>query len=336
MAEGIYTYSHICLKSPIGSTPRHLFRRSTKRYIYLIVERNFPMPRPNRLTKAKPKILATLSGATEKVYSQASLANLFRMHRNSWNLPPSLNVQRFISFLMKEEMLQTHNFKSKTYGRRLIRYSWGEVPLLQLALSLGKRGYFCHRTAASFHGLAKPDKKTIYLNIEQSIKPSGEGSLTQEAIDRAFSGKQRQSKLIYKYNDNSVVMISGKNTARLGVVEMTIDRNDTVPVTNIERTLIDLTVRPAYGGGPSEVLKSYRNARGRISVDRLLNILKRLDYTYPYHQSIGFLMQRAGYAEEDYAKLRSLGLNHDFYLAHGIQAPQYSEEWRLFHPKDFT
>jgi hypothetical protein len=48
-----------------------------------------------------------------------------------------------------------------------------------------------HATAVMLHRLAKISPKTIYVNVEQSTKPSSEGSLTQDAIDRAFSGKQR-------------------------------------------------------------------------------------------------------------------------------------------------
>ena len=46
-------------------------------------------------------------------------------------------------------------------------------------------------------------------------------------------------------------------------------------------------------------------------------------------------MQKAGYPEKSYAKLRALGLSHDFYLAHGLQQPEYSNDWRLFCPKTF-
>jgi predicted transcriptional regulator of viral defense system len=185
------------------------------------------------------------------------------------------------------------------------------------------------------HGLAKLSPKTIYLNTEQSAKPSSEGSLTQDAIKRAFSGKQRQSQLIYNCNGASVIMVSGKNTNRLGVEEITGPASELLQVTNLERTLVDIVVRPAYAGGISQVLKAYRAAKDRVSVDQLLAILKKLDYVYPYHQPIGFLMQKTGYPEEGYAKLGALGLNHDFYLTHGMQQPEYSTTWRLFYPKGF-
>lgn len=45
-------------------------------------------------------------------------------------------------------------------------------------------------------------------------------------------------------------------------------------------------------------------------------------------------MPVAGHSEKNYAKLRELGFEHDFYLAHGISDPEYFKEWRLFCPRD--
>ena len=207
------------------------------------------------------------------------------------------------------------------------------LPLMRPALSLKARGYFCHATAVTLHGLAKATSKTIYLNVEQSAKPSYPGSLTQEGINLAFSRKQRQSNLTYAYPGISVTVIAGKNTNRLGVEQISGIASQSLSVTNIERTLIDIVVRPAYAGGIAQVLKVYRTAKDRMSVDRLLKTLKTLDYVYPYHQSIGFLMQKANYPEKSYAQLSAIGLNHDFYLAHDIKKPNYSKDWRLFYPK---
>ena len=93
-------------------------------------------------------------------------------------------------------------------------------------------------------------------------------------------------------------MISGKNTNRLGVEEIVGPNSERLQVTNLERTLIDIVVRPAYAAGIIEVIKAYRAAKDRMSVNKLLEILKKLDYVYPYHQAIGFLMQQAGYPQE--------------------------------------
>ena len=79
--------------------------------------------------------------------------------------------------------------RSKAYGQEITRSTWGNVSPYKLALSLKARAYFCHATAVTLHGLAKATSKTIYLNVEQSAKPSYPGSLTQEGIDLAFSRK---------------------------------------------------------------------------------------------------------------------------------------------------
>jgi hypothetical protein len=99
--------------------------------------------------------------------------------------------------------------------------------------------------------------------------------------------------------------------------------------------LIDIVVRPTYAGGVYQVQEAYRRALGKISVGTLLATLKALDYVYPYHQAIGFYMARAGFSTNDCDRLRRLGLDFDFFLAHDIRNSVYVPEWRLSVPKDF-
>jgi hypothetical protein len=40
-----------------------------------------------------------------------------------------------------------------------------------------------------------------------------------------------------------------------------------IPVTNLERTLIDITVRPDYAGGVQNVLDAFRIARAAFGAD---------------------------------------------------------------------
>jgi predicted transcriptional regulator of viral defense system len=78
-------------------------------------------------------------------------------------------------------------------------------------------------------------------------------------VNRAFANRQRETRLIYRFDDTEVAIVWGKNTGNLGVVEMQYG-GVKLRVTSIERTLIDIAVRPAYAGGPFQVLAAYRGA----------------------------------------------------------------------------
>jgi len=103
--------------------------------------------------------------------------------------------------------------------------------------------------------------------------------------------------------------------------------------TKLERTLVDVAVRPVYAGGVHKVLEAYRAARERISVNLLMATLKNLGHLYPYHQAIGFYLERAGYDERALDLARRPGLEFDFYLAHGMKDTEFSTDWRLTHPR---
>jgi hypothetical protein len=294
------------------------------------------MARPSRLTIAKSDIFALFDASTQKVYSPAQLAQILNEQRGFWRLTERTTVGPFIAFLEQQEKMKAVDFYAPTYKKTVTRYSWGNASTYELAQSIQPRGYLSHATAVALHGLTDLIPKVLYLNVEQSPKPAPRGSLTQRSIDLAFSRKQRQSNMIYKYDDDwSVTIINGKNTGALGVEELIGPSEEKLRATNLERTLIDIVVRPTYSGGIFQVLQAYRVAKDRVSTNRLLATLKKLDYVYPYHQAIGFLMDRAGYDEKRYSILHKIGLKHDFYLTHGLVDPKYSSKWRIFYPGSF-
>ena len=112
-------------------------------------------------------------------------------------------------------------------------------------------------------------------------------------------------------------------------------QRESLQVTDIARTLIDIVVRPAYAGGIVQVLEAYRGARGRVEASEIVRRLEALDYLYPYHQAIGFLMDRAGFSAAEFEKLRRLGTRFDFYLTYGMKQTTHDDKWRLYIPKGF-
>jgi hypothetical protein len=195
-----------------------------------------------------------------------------------------------------------------------------------------KDAFFSHASAMWIHGLSE-DHRNLFVNKEQSEKNTSSTPLSQEAIHRAFRNKQRRSKLFYKYEGNTITVLSGKHTGRNGVISATAPSGHKVDVTSLERTLIDITVRPGYAGDVPAVLAAFRFAKNRISVSKLTALLRRLSYIYPYYQSIGFYLKRAGYPASDQLLAKHGPIEFKFYLSHNLTDPDFDPDWGVFFPR---
>ena len=293
------------------------------------------MPRnPPRIQVAAPSITKFFDESDKRVYTEDELRAILNRNRPTWKLPDYIITRRFIGFLVDTGKLSVANVVSEHY-RSATRYIWGKASPFAVALSLRSSSYLSHGTAVFLHGLTDQIPTTLYINKEQSTKPRPTSPLTPESLARAFSGQQRRSMYTFSWDSWTIVLLSGKNTGRLEVGPIAADTGEAIDVTRLERTLIDITVRPAYAGGIYQVLEAYKAAKERISVNTLIATLKKLDYVYPYHQAIGFYMERAGYEESRTERLLQLGVSLDFYLVHGIKDRDYDSKWRLFFPKGF-
>ena len=293
------------------------------------------MPRkPPRIEIAGPAIFDFFDQSKKRVYTGEELRTVLYRNRAAWKLPDYIGIGKFVDFLVQTGKLVTREIVSEHY-RSATRFIWGQASPFAIALSLRASAYLSHGTAVFLHGLTDQIPKTIYVNKEQSVKPRSSSLLTSEALARAFSGQQRRSVYNFSYDEWTIVLLSGKNSGRLEVGPIAADTGEPIEVTRLERTLIDITVRPAYAGGVYQVLEAYKAAKDKLSVNTLMATLKKLDYVYPYHQAIGFYMERAGYEESRTERLLKLGTSLDFYLAHGIKDREYDSKWHLFYPKGF-
>lgn len=284
-----------------------------------------------------PQVVATetariIGQRKERVLDWSDLGTILRANRDRWSLPKRLSLKSFVAHLIEHSELQqvTLDFPNRSETR----FTWGELSIYPVLMTLHDAIYLSHYSALYIHQLTEQEPKSIYLNREQAAKKLPRALLAQDRIDMAFKNPVRKTNTVAVYRNQRIYLLNGKATGNLGVTHIPGSEGFTLRVTDLERTLIDIAVRPEYSGGVTEVVKAYRNARKAVSINRLVSFLMRMDFVYPYHQAIGFYLERAdSYSKSQISLLSELPMKHDFYLTHAMSQTEYSERWRIFYPK---
>jgi predicted transcriptional regulator of viral defense system len=292
------------------------------------------MGRILKFVSAEKQIKFFFSSRSKRVFSGAELSEILETNRSTWDLSVNTNSKKFIDQLLKKEILRRVVIElGENDTIHLDRYLFENPSPYEIAVTLKPKAYLSHYSAVLLNSLTTQVPKTIYITNEQSKKLDPDrDSLTQANIDKAFSHPQRMSGLKGKLGDHSVILLNGMYTNRAGVSTPTNIRH-AFPVTNLERTLIDITVRPNYAGGVFAVLEAYRGSLESLSVNKLIATLRQINFIYPYHQSIGFYLERAGYRGKQLDLLRKEPMPFDFYLTYQIEEKEYSKDWKLYYPK---
>lgn len=278
------------------------------------------------------EIIDFVEKSKQRVFTKAEVGGLLEGCKREFGLPNRVSLKEFLRFLGDAGVFEG-KVVGMPLGKEAVRFVGGGASVFEVALSLRGGAYLSHYSALFLHGLTTNVPKVIYTSVElKKNRSTTSKKMEQKDVDRAFGCRMRRSKQVARYGDVEIFLLNGKNVGLFGVREFEWEGAG-LRVTDLERTLIDAAVRPGYAGGPIEVLKAYEAARERVSVNRLLATLRRLDYAYPYHQAVGFYLERAGYRESLLALVEGMGIEYDFYLSYRIESKRYSERWRLFYPE---
>jgi len=287
------------------------------------------MKRKNSFLIASPEITRVFEESDDKAFTYQTLNRLFEQEREHWNISSSQKSKDFIEFLLQEKILKENELRDQNGKRKLI-FSTGTLDDFTLFEALHPNGYFTHYSAMFLHQLTLQIPKSYYLNVEHSKEFLFQG-LTQEAIDGAFSQPQRKATIYFTYKTKKLFVINGKKTERLGVISRS-SKTESFHYTDLERTLIDIAIRPVYSGGVFEVIGAYQEAKKRTDPKKLEHYLTHLNFIYPYHQVIGFYLEKAGYGTK-VLNLFEKDHKFKFYLTYNIRSKEFSPKWNLYYPK---
>lgn len=288
---------------------------------------------PSKFMLAKAQIKAAFGSLEGDIFKRTDISNVLAQHREEWALPKNTTGSLFAKKLIEAKILHAFSFPFPT--RKEVRYAKPHVPMLNVLQSLKANSYFTHATAMAVHRLVDEPSKDIYINFEQPDHVRA-GLPEQTRIDTAFKNNPRKTNNIIHQEAGDIIMLNGMYTGLLGIEERLVKGVDKktakLRLTDLERTLIDITVRPYYGHEVQGVLAAYQLARAHVDGAKLAAYLRQLNYVYPYHQAVGWYMTKAGYSEQQMQGIKSQPILRRFYLTHKMSVSSFDHHWQIYIP----
>ena len=249
---------------------------------------------------------------------------------------------KFSSFenaLLREHVVSPHIFTARN-NKHVTLYSSksaAELTLYETAQAMFPAGYFCNLSAIYSQSLTNQVPKTVYICTESNArKTKANDSLTDIKLRQAFLKPHRHTSFIFNGLMGELVVIERMRKTGGGVVSAN-PLAGLLPsgsrVSGVERALIDAVVTPQYNGGISSVSDYFEHARGRIDISKLIEIYRELDFIYPYHQAIGFFLERVGMQKLADEFQSAFVPKNKFYLDHNAKSSwKYDERWMIYYP----
>jgi predicted transcriptional regulator of viral defense system len=211
---------------------------------------------------------------------------------------------------------------------------------LQFVSALQPKIFLSHLSALYVLGLTDQSPSSIYCSTERVNKkkePNAKVEISENLLRQKMTKGYKMTNRYFVYNDSKVYIIEKNPLKSFGVKEIFFafseSEQNNILVTDYERTFIDSVVNPNYSGGLFNVLKSFDNAI--LDISKLYDYYQLNNFTYPYWQSIGFILDRLNRPDAG-EKWEKKFLNHkkiDFYLSKNYRLDWVkSKKWKIFYP----
>lgn len=283
---------------------------------------------------------ANFNGTT--VFDEANLYKLLDDNRIEMKTK-SFTLTKFITYLLEKQFISEFEFNNtinqkKIYISLFFEKKSDYSKALELSFLLIPRAYLSYFSAMYLFNLTQQLPKKIFLSVERTSHSPVE-ELDQEVIDKALLREGRSPNIYLEVFGYQIFLLRSKEAKRIGI-KRTILFNKDYRVSTLERTLIDIVVRSEISGGIEEVIQVYKESfkkfKKDISINKIINILKKLDYIYPYYQVVAYLLFVSGWNVEKFKK--NFDFNRDFYITRGdINSNKdnliYNKEFRIYIPK---
>ena len=256
------------------------------------------------------------------------------------------NVSSFIKKLQVDGILNSYKLSAKNKKTVTLYTSLAfldELSPYDIARAMFPAGYFCNLSSIFYHSLTNQIPSSIYIcneTISSRQEPKVD-SLSNNELRNAFIKPHRYTNYVFSFNNYEIVVVDREKKSRHGILPAT-SSNKIFPkkssVSSIERALIDAIVSPQYNGGITSVYSYFKTAKQKnINIDRLMDIYRKLNFVYPYYQSIGFFFEKLGMKKRASAMYDAFLPKQNFYIDRNAKTSwKYDDKWKLYYPKELV
>jgi len=240
------------------------------------------------------------------------------------------------SGIVKRYKLTAKNSKTVTLycSRKLDKLNPYEI-----TQAMFPQGYFCNLSSIYYHSLTNQVPKAIYICSEiKSAKRKNANTINNNKLRHAFiKPHRRHTKHVYTLNGYKVIVVERTRIPDSEIIDNH-PKNTFLPntsrVTCIERALIDAVKNPQCNGGIVSVYTYFRNSQSMLNITKLIKIYRQMDLIYPFSQSIGFFLDKAGMQKPASIIYKNFPPEYDFFVDHDAKASWiYDKKWKLYYPE---
>ncbi len=234
----------------------------------------------------------------------------------------------FTTFLQKLIKLQKKQINITMNNKYLSIYSYDdEVSETKMLLGFRKKSFYSMSSVLNLLGLSDFRENFIFLSQELPNKNLQKNSLSQIAIDTAFSKKYRRTQMIGKYKEKNIIFLTPKYT---NYYEIITDKEGN-RFSSINRAFVEIIVNVQYFKNSLNIIELFKPIKNKLDVNTIYTVLAVFDFIYPYFQCIGFYLHKIGFKTEELQAFKSRVENLKFYTDKEQESYQYNEYWQMYH-----
>lgn len=207
-----------------------------------------------------------------------------------------------------------------------IRYTLNkEFNIYDFAYSLENKSFFPMFTSLNIQGLSNYRNNFVFISRERKERNNFiSRSLTQDAIDKAFTRNPRRTKAYDVINGYNLVLLESNNTEGIGIINYNGYR-----VSSINRAFIEIISNIHYFISPNNVINEFKIIKNKLDIDEILKIIEKFDFVYPYYQLAGYYLEEIGFTKNELFKFYSKKSDLIFYTIKNKKKYEFNEYWNI-------